>query len=149
MSSLDKDQLLVILRRYKDCFAWSYNELPGLDRSLVEHRLPMKPNFKPYKQKPRRMGSEVIQKVKEEILRLLKAGFIRTAKYVEWRSNIVPVVKKNGKMKVCINFKNLNLATPKDEYPMPIVDLLVDSSAGHQILSMMDGHSGYNQICIA
>ena len=109
----------------------------------------MKPNFKPYKQKPRRMGSDVIQKVKEEIHRLLKAGFIRTAKYVEWRSNIVPVVKKNGKMRVCIDFRNLNLATPKDEYPMPIVDLLVDSSAGHQILSMMDGHSGYNQICIA
>mgnify|MGYP003702833567 FL=1 len=52
-------------------------------------------------------------------------------------------------MRVCIDFRNLNLATPKDEYPMPIVDLLVDSSAGHQVLSMMDGHSGYNQICIA
>ena len=59
------------------------------------------------------------------------------------------VVKKNGKMKVCIVFRNLNLATPKDEYPMPIIDLLVDCSAGHQILSMMDGHSGYNQICFA
>ncbi|MGV7716419.1 hypothetical protein PJL11_28615, partial [Mycobacterium kansasii] len=47
------------------------------------------------------------------------------------------------------DFRNLNLTTPKDEYPMPIVDLLVDSSAGHMILSMMDGHSGYNQICIA
>ena len=54
----------------------------------------------------------------------------------------MPVVKKNGKMRVCIEFRNLNLATPKDEYPMPIVDLLVDSSAGHQILSTMDGHSG-------
>ena len=61
----------------------------------------------------------------------------------------MPVIKKNGKMRVCIDFRNLNLATPKDEYPMPIVDLLVDSSTGHQILSMMDGHSGYNQICIA
>ena len=90
----------------------------------------------------------MIRKVKEEILRLLKAGFIRTARYVEWLSSIVPVVKKNGKMRVCIDFRNLNLVTPKDEYPMPIVDLLVDNSAGHQILSMMDGHSGYNQICI-
>ena len=77
---LDRDQLLVVLKKYKDCFAWSYNELPGLDRSLVEHRLPMKPNFKPYKQKPRRISPEVIQKVKEEILRLLKAGFIRSAR---------------------------------------------------------------------
>ena len=54
----------------------------------------------------------------------------------------MPIVKKIGKMRVCIDFRNLNLATPKDEYPMPIVDLLVDSSAWHQILSMMDGHSG-------
>ena len=89
LNTLDRDQLLVILRKYIDYFAWSYNELSGLDRSLVEHRLLMKPNFKPYKQKPRRMGPEVIQKVKEEILRLLKAGFIRTTRYVEWLSNIV------------------------------------------------------------
>ena len=116
------NQLLVILRKYNDCFAWSYNELPGLDRSLVEHRLPMKPNFKPYKQKPRRMSPEVIQKVKEEILRLLKAGFVSIARYVECLSNVVPVVKKNGKMRVYIDFRNLNQATPKDEYPMPIVD---------------------------
>ena len=95
----------MVMKRYKDCFAWFYNELPGLDSSLVGHRLPMKPNFKPYKQKPRRMSPEVIQKVKEEILRLLKEGFIMTARYVEWLSNIVLIVKKNGKMRVCINFR--------------------------------------------
>lgn len=59
------------------------------------------------------------------------------------------MIKKNGKMRVYIDFRNLNLATLKDEYPMPIVDLLVDSSVGHRILSMMDRHSGYNQIYIA
>ena len=60
LSALDRDRLLMVLKRYKDCFAWSYNELPGLDMSLVEHSLPMKPNFKPYKQKPRRMSPEMI-----------------------------------------------------------------------------------------
>ncbi|XP_028060210.1 uncharacterized protein LOC114263824 [Camellia sinensis] len=135
--------------KYKDCFTWSYNNLPGLDTSLVEHRLPVKPNFKPYKQKPRRMSSEVVQKVNEEITTLLKAGFIRTARYVEWLSNIVPMIKKNGKLRVFIDFRNLNLANPKDEYPMPVVKLLVDNSAKNRVLSMMDGHSGYNQICIA
>ena len=63
LSALDRNQLLMVLKRYKDCFAWSYNELPGLDRSLVEHRLPMKPNFKSYKQTPIRMSPEAIQKV--------------------------------------------------------------------------------------
>ncbi|GKV53168.1 hypothetical protein SLEP1_g59706 [Rubroshorea leprosula] len=61
----------------------------------------------------------------------------------------MPVVKKNGKLRVCIDFRNLNLATPKDEYPMPVTDLLVDGVARHRILSFMDRHSGYNQIFIA
>ena len=109
----------------------------------------MKPDAKPIKQKPRRMEPEITSKVKEEVNRLLKAGFIRTTRYVEWISNIVPVMKKNGKLRVCIDFRDLNTATPKDEYPMPVVNLLVDRSAGHAIMSMMDGHSGYNQIWIA
>ena len=77
------------------------------------------------------MSPEVTLKVKDKIKRLLKAGFIRIAQYMEWLSNVVPVVKKNGKLSVCIDFRNLNLATPKDEYPMPIADHLVDATAKH------------------
>ncbi|XP_059629569.1 uncharacterized protein LOC132272434 [Cornus florida] len=124
-------------------------EMPGLSRKLVEHRLPIKKDFQPYKQPPRRMSSEVMLKIKEEIERLLKAGFIRTVRYVEWLSNVVPVMKKNGKLRVCVDFRNLNNATPKDEYPMPMADQLIDSAAKHEILSFMDGHSGYNQIYLA
>ncbi|XP_059639120.1 uncharacterized protein LOC132281437 [Cornus florida] len=124
-------------------------EMPGLSRKLVEHRLPIKKDFQPYKQPPRRMFSEVMLKIKEEIERLLKAGFIRTVRYVEWLSNVVPVMKKNGKLRVCVDFRNLNNATPKDEYPMPMADQLIDSAAKHEILSFMDGHSGYNQIYLA
>ncbi|GKV15290.1 hypothetical protein SLEP1_g26087 [Rubroshorea leprosula] len=143
------DKIITILHEYKDCFAWDYSEMPGLDKNLVERRLPIRPDFKPFKQPPRRMSSEVTLKVKEEIEQLLKVGFIRTSRYVEWLSNVVPVVKKNGKLRIYVNFRNLNLATPKDEYPMPIADLLVDGAARHRILSFMDGHSGYNQIFIA
>ncbi|GLU22258.1 hypothetical protein SLE2022_383470 [Rubroshorea leprosula] len=62
---------------------------------------------------------------------------------------MVPMVKKNGKLRICVDLRNLNLTTPKDEYPMPIADLLVDGAARHQILSFMDGHNGYIQIFIA
>ncbi|XP_059629733.1 uncharacterized protein LOC132272647 [Cornus florida] len=124
-------------------------EMPGLSKKLVEHRLPIKKDFQPYKQPPRRMSSEVMLKIKEEIKRLLKAGFIRTVRYVEWLSNVVPVMKKNGKLRVCVDFRNLNNVTPKDEYPMPVADQLIDSAAKHEILSFMDGHSGYNQIYLA
>ncbi|XP_021807706.1 uncharacterized protein LOC110751539 [Prunus avium] len=88
-------------------------------------------------------------RVKEEIERLLKAGFIRTARYVEWLANIVPVLKRTEALRVCTDYRNLNLATPKDEYPMPMSDLLVDGAAKHELLSFMDGHAGYNQIFVA
>ncbi|XP_059664235.1 uncharacterized protein LOC132310008 [Cornus florida] len=141
--------LIKLLKEYKDCFAWSYEEIPGLSRELVEHRLPIKKDFQPYKQPPMRMSLEVMLKIKEEIERLLKAGFIRTVRYVEWLSNVVPVIKKNGKLRICVDFRNLNIATPKDEYLMPMADQLIDSAVKHEILSFMDGHSGYNQIYIA
>ena len=149
LSEEDKVRMIAILKEYKDCFAWDYSEMPGLKRELVEHRLPIKPGHKPYQQPPRRMANEVVLKVKEEIEKLLQAGFIRTTRYAEWISNVVPVIKKNGKIRICVDFRNLNMATPKDEYPMPIADLLVDAAAQHQMLSFMDGHSGYNQIFIA
>ena len=72
------------------------------------------------------MANEIILKVKEEVERLLKVGFIRTARYVEWIFNIVPVIKKNGKLRICIDFRNIIKATPKEEYPMPMADMLID-----------------------
>ena len=85
-------------------------------------------------------------KIKGEIERLLKARFIRIARYVNWLSNIVPVIKKNEQVRICMDFRILNLATPKDEYVMSIVDILVDVAANNGILTFMDGYSGYNQI---
>ncbi len=87
------------------------------------------------------MAPNITLKIKEEIERLVGAGLIRPARYVEWLSNIVPAIKKNGKLRICIDFRNINMATPKDEYPMPIADLLVDGVSGYKVLSFMDGHS--------
>ncbi|KAM1282230.1 hypothetical protein ACFX2H_022619 [Malus domestica] len=139
-----KDELRALLTEFKDCFAWSYHEMPGLDRTLVEHELRIKPGCTPFRQPPCRFSTEVQLDIKDELVRLLKAGFIRTARYVEWLANIVPVLKKNGALRIC-----MNLATPKDEYTMLISDLLIDAAANHAILSFMDGHAGYNQIFIA
>jgi len=144
-----KVPLIELLKEFKDCFAWDYNEMPGLSREMVELRLPIHPDKKPVKQTPRRFAPQVLSKIKGEIERLLRSKFIRTARYVEWLANIVPVIKKNGTLRVCIDFRDLNNATPKDEYPMPVEEMLVDSAAGFDYLSMLDGYSGYNQIFIA
>jgi hypothetical protein len=87
--------------------------------------------------------------VKKEVERLIEATFFRPCRYAEWISNIFLVYKKNGKMRVCIDFRDLNRATPMDGYPMPVADLLVDAAAGHKVISFMDGNAGYNQIFMA
>ena len=83
------------------------------------------------------------------ITKLLEAKFIRQCRYAEWISNVVHVYKKKGKLRVCIDFRDLNKATPIDGYPMTVADLLVDAAAGHKVISFMDGNAGYNQIFMA
>lgn len=80
---------------------------------------------------------------------LLRAGFIRIARFVEWLSNIVIVIKKDGQVRVCIGYRNLNLATPKDDYGMPAVDLLIDVAANHANLTLIDGYFRYNEFVVA
>ena len=145
-----KIKLIALLKDYVDCFAWNYTEMPRLSRDLVEHRLPIKKGFKPFKQSPRCFNSAINDQIKEKIDRLLQAGFIRPCRYAEWVSNIVPVKKKDsGKIRVCIDFRDLNRATPKDEYPMPIADMLINDASGHRVISFLDGNAGYNQIFMA
>jgi hypothetical protein len=85
--------------------------------------------------------------VKEEVDQLLQAGFIQTCCYVDWVSNIILVEKKNmGKIQICMDFRNHNRATLKDEYLMLIADLLIDSTSGNKVISFLDGNAGYNQI---
>jgi hypothetical protein len=80
---------------------------------------------------------------------LLEAGFIRPCRYAEWISSIVPVQKKDGRWRVYMDFRDLNRATPKDEYPMPIAETLINAAAGNKIMCFMDGNAGYNQIFMA
>ena len=99
---------------------------------------------RPFKQAQRRFKPELLEDIKKEITRLYKANFILQCRYAEWISNIVPMLKKNGKLRVCINFRDLKKATPMDGYRMLIADLLVDAASGHKVISFMDGNIGYN-----
>ena len=118
-----KQELIKLLREYKDCFAWEYYEMPGLDRSIVEHRLPIKPGYRPHQQGSRQCNPKILPVIKAEITKLIEAKFIRQFRYAEWISNVVLVYKKNGKLRVCIDFRDLNKATPMDGYPMPVADI--------------------------
>jgi hypothetical protein len=124
--------------------------MPGLSRELVEHRLLIKVGFRPYKQGAQNFKPEIVERVKEEVDRLLQVGFIQPCLYADWVSNIVLIEKKKtGKIRICVDFRNLNQATPKDEYPMPIFNLLIDSVSGNKVISFLDVNAGYNQIFMA
>ena len=85
----------------------------------------------------------------DEVNKLLAANFIREVYYPEWLANVVMVKKANGKWRMCVNFTDLNQVCPKDSFPLPRIDQLVDSTTGHKLLMFMDAFSGYNQIQMA
>jgi hypothetical protein len=105
LNIMQREEMCELLEGFMDCFAWEYTEMPGLSRELVEHRMPIKKGFWPYKQLARNFSQEITSKIKEEVDRLLRAGFLQLCRYVEWASNVVPVEKKNTrKIRVCADF---------------------------------------------
>ena len=106
----EEKDLLKFLRKNQDVFTWSACDLRGVSKDLIEHCLDINPNIKPKKQKLRKMADEKVAAVKAEVQRLLDANVIREVKYPTWLANIVPVKKKNGKWRVCIDFTDLNKA---------------------------------------
>ncbi|KAG7532870.1 Ribonuclease H domain [Arabidopsis thaliana x Arabidopsis arenosa] len=141
-----KEALIELLKKNKTSFAWSAADMPGIDPSIICHKLNVDPSFKPVKQKRRKLGVERAKAVNDEVDKLLKIGSIREVQYPEWVANTVVVKKKNGKDRVCIDFTDLNKACPKDSFPLPHIDRLVESTAGNELLTFMDAFSGYNQI---
>jgi len=141
-----KKRVIELLREYYDIFAWSYKDMPGLDPEVVEHQLPLKPDCPPVKQKLRRSRPDMALKIKEEVRKQIDAGFLVTFEYPQWFANIVPVLKKDGKVRMCVDYRDLNKASPKDDFPLPHIDVLVDSTAKCNVFSFMDGFSDYNQI---
>ena len=90
------------------------------------------------------MGPKRTVVANTEMQKLLEAGFIREWQYPEWISNVVLVKKSNGTWRMCVDFMDLNKACPKDSYPLPKIDKLVDVTAGHALLSFMDAFSEYH-----
>jgi hypothetical protein len=149
LSTEERKCLIDLLHEYKDVFAWNYNEMPRIDSGLVAHFLNVEPGTRPVVQPMRTFHTEVEAQITQEVKKLLAASFIKPIQHPRWLSNIVLVKKKNGQIRCCVDFRNLNKACPKDEFPLPNMDLLIDSAASHAMFSFMDGFSGYNQICMS
>jgi hypothetical protein len=137
-----------LFKEFHDVFAWSYEEMPGIDPKIVEHEITTYPDAKPVRQKLHPVNPRKATTIKVEVEKLLKAGFIYPIHLTQWVSNPVPVNKKQGTIRVCTDFHDLNKACPKDNFPTPFIDQIIDECAGCEAFSFMDGFSGYNQIQI-
>ena len=132
------------LRQNKDVFAWKQANMGGIDPAIISHRLNVSPSFKPVNQKRRSFAPERKKAINEEVGKLLQAGEIREVEYPEWLANVMLVKKANDEWRLCIDFTDINKACPKDSFPLPRIDLIVDATADHELLSFMDSFSGHN-----
>jgi hypothetical protein len=146
LTSHDEERLLSCLSKNKDVFAWFALDLVGVSRSIIEHSLGIDPLVRPKKQRLRKMSDEKTEAAKAEVHRLLEANFIEPVAYPTWLANVVMVQKKSGKWRMCIDFTSLNKARPKDNFPLPRIDKIIDSAAGCEVMSLLDCFSGYHQI---
>ena len=120
--------------------------MKGLDPQYYQHQIHLLPDTRPVQQRRYRMNPNYAAKVKEEMDKLLCVGFIRPVKCATWLSPIVVVPKKNGKIRVCVDYRKLNAATVTDGFPLPFTDSVLDTVAGHECYNFLDGFSSYNQI---
>jgi len=138
MSNEERVQVLLFLTQNIDVFAWNPYEVPGVDPGFIVHKLNVDPSYPPKKQKSRRSAKDHVEAVKQEVEKLKEAGVIKETFFPEWLVNTVVIRNKNGKWRVCVDFTDLNRACPKDLFPMPKIDQLVDATYGHLRMSFLD-----------
>ncbi|CAA0811126.1 Unknown protein, partial [Striga hermonthica] len=139
-------ELISFLKHNSDVFAWKHEDMKGIDPGVASHKLNLDRTVRPIVQKRRKLGPDRQKALEEEVKKLIDNKFIKEAKYPIWVSNPVLVKKSNGLWRLCIDFFDLNKACPKDSYPLPHIDYMVDATSGHELMSFMDAYSSYNQI---
>ena len=117
MLEVDKQRLTKLLKQYKYVFAWSFEDMKGLHPAFCQHQINLHKDAKLVQQRRYGLNPKYAIKVKEEMDKLLKAGFILRVKKATWLSLIVVVPKKNGKIRVCVDYRKLNAATIMDAFP--------------------------------
>ena len=136
------------MKQFADIFAWEYNNLKTYDTNIIQHKIPLEKNTTPFKQKLRPISPLLLPLIEKEIKKLLDAKIIVPLRYSKWIANIVVVRKKNGEIRLCVNFRNLNKCSKKDNYPLPKMAHLLQRVLGARFTYFLDGFSGYNQIAV-
>ena len=113
------------MKKYTDVFAWSYEDLKEYDTSIIQQTISIKPGEKPFRQKLRRINPKLVPIIEKEVKRLFDAKIIVNLRFLKWVANLVLVQKNNGDIGLCVDFRNLNKVSLKDNYPLPKMDQIL------------------------
>ncbi|GKA93720.1 hypothetical protein Tco_0815706 [Tanacetum coccineum] len=144
-----RNKLCGLLQRNLDIFAWKPADMTGVPRHIAEHRLNVRKGCSSVRQKKRGQAADRNQAIQEEVGKLVEAGIMREVHYHDWLSNPVMVKKHDDSWRMCVDFKDLNKACPKDGYPLPKIDWKVESLCGFPFKCFLDAYKGYHQIQMA
>ena len=143
-----KERHIKLMKEFYDVFAWIYDDLKVYDPGVIQHTIPVQKNVNPFKQKLRRMNPLLLPLIENEIRKLFEAKIIVSFRFSKWLANLVPIRKKSGEIRLCVDFRNLNQVSLKDKYPLPKMDHILQRVVGSQRMSMLDGFLGYNQVAV-
>ena len=149
LNEKERKDLKKLLTEFQEVFAWSYKDILGINPEIAQHHIDTYAHMVLIKQNLRRMRTIGLLKIKEEVTKQLKVGFIKPVHQDKWIANVVLVPKKGGKVRICVEFRDLNRVYPKNDFLLPYIDVLMDNTTGSALMSFMDGFLGYNQIKMA
>jgi hypothetical protein len=148
LSEEERYEYVKLLKEFVDVFSWKYEDLQTYDTSIIEHKIPLKDDTKPFRKKLRQINPMVLPIMEKEVKNFLDAKIIIPLRYSEWVANLSPMRKKCGEIRHFFDFRNLNRSSKKDNYPLPKMEHILQRVTGSTRMSMMDGFSGYNQIYV-
>jgi hypothetical protein len=146
LAAEQKDKYVSLIKNFADTFAWSYEDLKTFDTNIIHHKTPLKNGSKPFRRNIRKFNPMLMSIIEKELKGMLDAKIIVPLRYSNWVANMVPVRKKSGDIHICVDFRNLNKCSLKENYPFPKMDHILQRVVGAHKISLLDGYSGYNQI---
>ena len=146
LNDLMNKELVQFLKENLDIFKWSHKDMPVIATEVIQHCLNVDPEKKPIQQRQQVFAPKCNRVIMDEVDKFLVASFIQEVYYPDWLAKVILVKKANRKWRMCMNFTDLNSTCPKDSFPLPRIDQLVNSTTGHKLLTFIDAFSSYNQI---
>jgi hypothetical protein len=139
-----KDGYVSLMKNFVDIFAWSYEDLKTFDTDIIQRKSPLKAGSNPFRHEIRKFNPMLMSIIEKEIKSMLDVRIIVPLRYSDWVANLVPVRKKCGEIRLCVDLRNLKKCSLKDNYPLPKMDHISQRVVGAHRISLLDGYSGYN-----